>query len=270
MPTPPYSPGAGRRWALQRNVLVFDNVGLGGGENGLNIPPTFDGVTIFTHGANYGGPVGASDHVLETVYYAQVITYLNHVQYGLMAVEPGKASASGYISVPKGLTWAYSSPPAYWPVTFTMEYHVTSSTPGGTLGVQTVKIVGDVWAAIPVDTDLTSLVPNSPLNPSSTNRGRAGLQLAWTRQQGRIDLTQNELASVGGLTYPGKWDGEKNYMLDGYELHWAALPSGGYTKNATYHFVKLPDTDSSGGVGGTGTPFTFDVTGFDDPDHPWS
>jgi hypothetical protein len=269
MGVPAQSPGAGRRWALQQNVVLFDGTGLGIIQP-LAVPPSAGGVNSFTHGANYG-LAGASAYALETVHYAQIKTYLDSVQYGLMAVEPGKASASGYISVPGGITWAYATSTAIWPVNFTITYVVTSSTPGGVLGVNPTKIVGDVWAAIAVDSDLTTLVPGSPLvNPSSLNRARAGLQLAWSRREGRVDRTQHTLGTVGGLTYPGKWDGEKTYLMDGYELHWAALHAGGASLGATYHFVKLPDTDASGTAGGTGTPFTFDITPFDDPGHPWA
>lgn len=261
LPDPP----AGHQWILQRNILVYDNTGLGLGEASLNIPPAFDGITTYTSGQNVSIP-SAADYVLETLWYAQVITYLNHAQYGLMAVEPGKASASGYITVPGGLTSQYSGGvPVFSHLEIPITYVVSSSSPGGTLGVQLVKVVGDVWAAMPTSSKLTTLNPNSPLTTSA----QQGFAITWPRSEERIDATRHTLGEIGGLTWPHMWDGEKRFMLDGLHLTVRPHGGGGYETHCDYQFTKIPNTDPLGGTANYGTPVAggvalTDITNTDD------
>lgn len=271
MPTPPaYAPGEGRRWVLQRGVNIF----TGSGENNLNISPAWDGRTTYAHSANYG-LAGATDYVLDRWIYAQVRLYHDHTPIALMALEPQKESGSPYIKVDsEDMFVQYSAPPAVWPVTLTVTYENYVLPPPGTtsLGAEMLKWVGDVWANPPLDSSLGSINPESPL----LDPLRAGIQLTWPRQHGRVPLHLQALGGLGGLTWSGRnamWDGEKLWVLDGLHLHYDVLPRGGYTLHGEYRFSKLPGSDDgSTGTGGSSPAgqgvFVVDTHALDDVAHP--
>ncbi len=269
MPYPTKLPPAGTRWELQRGVLVYDNTSLGAGESLINVLPAWDGKTTFGVGTTTPAVPGAADFVLETWYYAQVRTYVNHVFSELMAVEPDKSSGSQYIAVYAGdvsvvvdtrvgstATW-----PMIWNITYT---NYVQPPPGTTLGVEVVKIVADVWAALPLNSQLEALNPNSPLLSAQ----QAGLQLTWARRNSKVDLTRRALGAVGGLTWPTMWDGERSFLLDGVHLQVDVGANDAVTTRCDYRFTKLPGTDAEGGTSGDGVPLIVDTHALDDPLHP--
>lgn len=266
---PPQSPGAGRRWVLQRGVNVFTGNGLF--EQGV----TIGGENTYNHSANYG-LAGATDYVLGRWIYAQVNLYRDNALEpvsSIMAIEPEKESGSPFIAVYDDvLILPPADPTTVWPPTIRIRYVNYVLPPPGTIniGVGIIKWVGDVWANPPVDSSLKHINPQSPLlDPMAV-----GIQLTWPRQHGRVPLNLHELGGLGGLTWDGRnamWDGEKLWVLDGLHLHYEVLPHGGYTLQGDYRFSKLPGSDDgstgTGGQAGQGL-FTLDETELDDPDYP--
>jgi hypothetical protein len=296
MPVPPYDPGVGRSWQLQRNVLAFDVTTTGQTESGINITPAWDGRTTFGVGANYSHASGA-DRILERWYFVQVECYTDHVITALMAVEEGKGSGSTYIAVyPGDVAVLYPGPPAMpWPPLWDVTYtNYVKPPPGTTLGIRVVKIVADIWVALPVSSALEELNPESPLlnpepilpptepevpvypqephTPLVIPVAHTGIQITWPRAHHHLPRSLVRLGGVAGLTWEGRngmWVAEKTYMLDGLRLMAEALPGGGHRLGGEYRFIKLPGADDgstgSGGQWGQAL-FIIDETSLDDQD----
>jgi hypothetical protein len=250
LPAPPtFPPPAGTKWTPVRNVVLHSLISEAGVGTGVNDE------TSYEVGAN--GPIpavdGAQDYALSRLYYAKCQQYLDGDPLGYLTVsyltealvnEPAEGT---YFKIDGGdFVWfkdpSVGSTPT-WPWKFIVTVTTHTTPPGGaTLGISIDEVRADIWAALPASSKLSQLNPANP----SLDPEQAGLELTWSRRNARVPRQLPAFGTIAELTWPPMWDDGKRFLLDGHHMQVDALPSGGYTVQGDWYFIRIPgDTETT-------------------------
>lgn len=268
---PLFPPPEGRMWHLHRGVNVYtgdgriDGCPLPEGDDADGVHHTnFHGRATWTKTSNFGvdGAPDASMYELGRWIFASFNVYSDGALVATMAIEPGKDSTSPVINIyAADVQRYYAAPPALWPET--LEYVTTSHSHDvveGSIGIEILKWVGDVWVAEPACDSYECLLGDDggrkgcppPCQPTTSALAansqalRESITVGWGRTNARIDASLSELGKLGELTWPEMWDGPRLFMLDGLTYEAKALDRGGFTESCEWTWVKLPLTDAAG------------------------